>query len=150
MKLDALIALLLALFVGGYVYLRHVEARGYEHGRADTQAKWHAATDKAIKDNAAKLAAQQAQKDKAINEAALREKSLRADAARARSERDGLRGDIAASRAAIATAPIDALRQRIAALSDVFDECTARYGALAQDADRHASDSLTLQQAWPK
>jgi hypothetical protein len=80
--------------------------------------------------------------------ARAREVLLRDAAAAARAERDSVRD---ASAAAVRTAQESAAAcpERAAALGAVFDQCTARYEALAQRADRHASDVRTLIEAWP-
>jgi hypothetical protein len=61
-----------------------------------------------------------------------------------------LRRELAQSRAKLSIASSESLRKRVAALEDVFEQCSERYTELAEKADRHASDALTLEQAWPK
>jgi hypothetical protein len=63
---------------------------------------------------------------------------------------DGLRGDLAAARADLSRASGDALRKHAATLNAVFGECAATAEGLAGQAQGHASDTLTLEQAWPK
>lgn len=86
----------------------------------------------------------------AINDAKKREQLARAAAAGARSERDRLRDDLAAAQRDLPSAAPSACIERAAALSAVFEQCAGRLEELAGKADRHASDALTLQQAWPK
>lgn len=87
--------------------------------------------------------------DKALADAAARERRIRADASSARRQLDGMRGTLdAVERASKASS--DAAAKSVAALSDVFEQCSRRYQELAEVADRHANDSLTLQRAWPK
>jgi hypothetical protein len=138
----------LALTLIGYGWLK-----GAEHG--EDKLNQHLALDAkeelaSITKAAAKTAAMQLQKDKAIHDAAQREKTLRAAARAAGNERDGLRRELAQSRAKLSIASSESLRKRVAALEDVFEQCSERYTELAEKADRHASDALTLEQAWPK
>lgn len=88
--------------------------------------------------------------DKAVNEATIRETKQRVAADSLRRERDGLLGDLATSRSAISSASDTSVRARVTALTEVFGECTAEVEFLAGEADRHASDSLMYQEAWPK
>jgi hypothetical protein len=93
--------------------------------------------------------ARQRRVDEAGALARTREAGIRADADRARLAADSLRGTLDAVERASA-ASHDAATKSVAALADVFQQCSREYRALAEVADRHASDSLTLQQAWPK
>ena len=83
-----------------------------------------------------------------------REKALLADAAGAKSELDGLRSAIAATRAgyglsanptAFATGldPTDTF-------AELLSESAGRYTELAATCDRHVNDIKTLTDAWPK
>ena len=82
--------------------------------------------------------------------AQTREISLRRDIDAARRESDGLRGELAKSRTELSYASESSVRQRAAALTDVFDQCARTVEDLAAKADRHASDALMLLNAWPK
>ena len=62
---------------------------------------------------------------------------------------DGLRDDLAASRAAMPDASCSSIRGYSATLSTVFDECAAEVGRLASQADGHSIDALKLLEAWP-
>lgn len=146
----ALFAAILAGIVLGYQWWEHrIDARAYERGRSEVIAKWNEANAAAITKQHADQQRLQKQKDDAINEANEREKALRADVARVSAQRDGLRNELAASRGAINTASIQTLRARVTALTDVFEQCTERYIAVAQKADRHAADTLMFDRAWP-
>jgi hypothetical protein len=87
--------------------------------------------------------------DEAGRLARAREAAIHSDVARARDAVDRLRDTLDAVERASAQSH-DAARKSIAALADVFQQCSREYRALAQSADGHASDSLMLQQAWPK
>ena len=63
---------------------------------------------------------------------------------------DGLRHDLATARVSLPDATCDSIRDYTATLADVFGECTAEVGRLAEAADRHSADSARLIEAWPK
>jgi len=124
--------------------------------------KWHSGQD-AIKENE-RLAQVQAQEKEnrvmenkrstnvigAINEARKRDSANASAVAGALSERDRLRDDINTIRTNLPSITADACRKQVTAFAAVFDQCTSRYQEVARDADSHASDTLTLEQAWPK
>jgi hypothetical protein len=111
--------------------------------------------------NAVRLVKQQAQsaeqtakyqrgKDEALQAAQERATKNEADASAARSESERLRVQLASGRRDLPNIARDAVNSYAAALSDVFDDCTTKYAALAGDADKLASDTQTLIDAWPK
>jgi hypothetical protein len=128
-------------------------AGGYFTGRHDgttiERATWQEAAAQANADARRLEQRRQDRADEAARLAAAREDRIRADAARARSESDGLRDTLDAVERASAQS-FDAARKSVAALRDVFEQCSREYQSLAETADRHASDSLKLQQAWPQ
>jgi len=89
--------------------------------------------------------AQLAEADRA---ARTREAGLRRDADAARTELDRLR-DASGAAVGMSGESHGACLDRVAAFRDVFDQCAARYGGLAEKAGRHASDVKTLIDAWP-
>jgi hypothetical protein len=86
----------------------------------------------------------------AVNDARKREQVARAAATATRTERDGLRDDLTAIRANLPSDSLDACRQRATTLAELFDQCAGRLEGLAGKAQRHAEDTLMLEQAWPK
>jgi biopolymer transport protein ExbB/TolQ len=72
------------------------------------------------------------------------------DALAARSTADGLRDDLAAAQRDLSRSSIASCRQHASTLNTVFAECTRSVEGLAGAAQGHASDSLMLQDAWPK
>jgi hypothetical protein len=112
-----------------------------------TNALAFAAAQKEAHDTTIRL---QAAKDEALRLAAVRQRDLARAAAAARSERDGLLNDLAASRVQLPDASCASVRDHAATLSSVFGECAAEIEGLAGPAQGHAIDSLKLQQAWPK
>lgn len=85
----------------------------------------------------------------AQNAAARRDAGLRADAANARAGADSLR-DTARALVAEARTGHEACVVRATALSSVLSKCSVSYQELADRADRHVSDIITLTEAWPK
>jgi hypothetical protein len=129
----------------------------YRGGRAAVRAKWDAekvvqqqALIAAEKASRAKELALNAKVMEASNEARKRETALKADAARARSELDGLRHDNDNFRRILPSLADDAVRRYAATANDVLAECSRRYQGVAEAADGFASDSLMLQNAWPR
>ena len=85
----------------------------------------------------------------AINAARDRERTLRADIVAVRDAAASLRTQATEAARRLAKAPAPAVLDYANTLSDVFAECSARYGEVAQAADGHASDARTLVEAWP-
>lgn len=92
----------------------------------------------------------QTAKDDAIKAAAVRQTALARDAAAVRTERDGLRDELAAARQQLPNAACPAVREYAATVNQLFGACTAELESVARQADGHASDALMLLDAWPK
>lgn len=75
---------------------------------------------------------------------------MRRDIARVRTVADGLRNDLATARAALPDASCTSVRGHALALNSILDECRGAVVEMAEHADRRASDSLMLLEAWPK
>ena len=93
----------------------------------------------------------------AQNAQAKRTQTLALAAAAARTESDGLRDDLATARAGLPSPAPDASGNNPSAESRLLDTMAAgierlsqRGEEIARAANGHASDTLTLQQAWPK
>lgn len=86
----------------------------------------------------------------ARNAAAKREQDLRRDGDALRDNFDRLRDQAAATRRNLSTATPDAARATAAAATELLESCAREYQAVARAADGHSSDTLTLQQSWPK
>lgn len=108
------------------------------------------ATTKAVKAAMEKTQVDQKRKDDALIEANKRAQYNAAAADSARRAAVSLRDELAAARASLSSATVDAARNYAATLSDVFGQCVDEYRGLAEKATGHASDSLTYQNAWPK
>lgn len=120
--------------------------RGYDQAQSEYQVKALAASEAArIKEREMRDQINEAEKL-----ARQREAAIRADADGVRTERDRLRQQLATSRTRLSTATADAVREYADTLDDVLQQCSAQLERVARAADGHASDVLTLQQAWPK
>lgn len=129
----------------------------YIHGMQHTQARWDA---EKVTMQAQLLKAEQANRAKeqqlhrqvieAQNAATERNKKNQVAIAAARAQSDGLRDQLAATRAKLSSASADAVRDYAATLSDVFGDCAAKYQSMAEIADGHAGDVMLLQEAWPR
>lgn len=86
----------------------------------------------------------------ALEKARIRADAERRTAAAARTERDGLRNELADARAHIPAAACTAVREYATTLSGLFAECADAYQGMAETAQGHASDVRTLIDAWPK
>ena len=86
----------------------------------------------------------------AQNAAQKRAQASRADADRARSELDGLRQQVAATRGGLPGEPAAACIQRADTAADLLGHCASQYQELAATADRLNADRLMLLEAWPK
>lgn len=85
----------------------------------------------------------------ALNAASDRERALRDDLAAVRGASERLRAQTEDAASRLAQAPAPAVLEYSLAATDVFNDCQARYGAMAETADRHAGDVRTLIEAWP-
>jgi hypothetical protein len=78
-----------------------------------------------------------------------REQTIRDVAASGAAASNGLRDTLAHIRRSSSGASVEALANSVTTLTTVFDDCQTKYRAMAETADRHASDSKTLSDAWP-
>ena len=85
----------------------------------------------------------------AVNSARDRERTLRADLVAVRDAAASVRTQAAEAASRLAQAPAPAVLEYANTLGDVFAECSARYGEVAQAADGHASDARAILEAWP-
>lgn len=147
----------IALVVAIALVLLAIFASGWSHGAGAVQAKWDA--EKVVMQqqaHAAELASRAKEQSlmtkltEAKNAATIREQKIRADADAARAASGGLRDTIAALRGELSKATAEACRSTADAALAVFGECQARYGAVAEAADRHASDASLYLDAWPE
>lgn len=90
------------------------------------------------------------QRNQALENANSRDQIIRTLAAGSAGASLGLRDTLAAISRSVPDASVEALRHSTTTLAAVLQNCQSEYRELAEKADRHASDSLTLEQAWPK
>lgn len=90
------------------------------------------------------------EKENARINALAREAQLKKDVSVAQSTVGGLRDDIGALQARLATSPVAACIDTAATLGELLGQCSESYRDMAEIADRHASDAKTLIEAWPK
>lgn len=129
----------------------------YRSGKAVVRAEWTAEklkqTEQLAAFNAESRRIEQRRQSmvmEALNAAKKREILAAAAARNLRSERDGLRNDLASASAQLSSASASSLRQRVKALDTVFEQCTAEVEGLAGDAQGIASDARLMLDAWPK
>jgi hypothetical protein len=147
--------MLAALVIAAVLSFTHFFA--YRTGKNTVRVQWDKAALEqtqalvdAEKASRAREQALQTKLNEAVNAANKRTQIAKADAAAASRVAGSLRDDLATARRNLSSAAADAVRQYASTLSDVFGECTAEVERLASEAQSHAIDSLTLQQAWPK
>jgi hypothetical protein len=145
MKNWILAAVVAAVFIGGWW-------AGSMHEQSSWQAEklaMAATRDKQINEARRAEAAMREQVRKAQEDARKREEKLVADAAAAGRAADGLRSQIASLRRGLSAATAEANRRTADAALDVFQQCVDQYRAVAEAADGHANDAVTLDHAWP-
>lgn len=126
--------------VQAWRYDAQIEGLKAQHAEATAKAQSDArATEKALSD---KL--QEAQ-----NNATKRENKLRSDAAAARSTADGLRDTIYSIRADLPSYSQSAAAKTADTAAELLGVCADEYRSVAEAADRIASDTVMLLDAWP-
>ncbi|MBP3980884.1 hypothetical protein J8G26_09100 [Acidovorax sp. JG5] len=127
-----------------------VQALRYDARIADMQqAHAQASADAAQKAMDATIKMQRT-KDAAIQQAETRAAQNAAAAAAARRTADGLRDTLYAFRASLPSLAQPAAAVAADTAAELFGHCAGALTDLAIKADAHASDSLMLQQAWPR
>ena len=89
-------------------------------------------------------------KDDAIKAAEQRAKTQAANAAVLRTERDGLRAQLAATTVQLPVASCTSVREYGTTLTGLLDQCAGAFEGMARAASGHAADSRLMQEAWPK
>jgi len=91
-----------------------------------------------------------AQRDDAITKGNEREQTIRSLAASNAAATVGLRNTAASISSSLSSYSVDALRAVASAYGNVFTECAARRGEMAEIAERLNSEKQTLIDSWPK
>lgn len=89
-------------------------------------------------------------KDEAIKAAEQRAKTQAANAAVLRTERDGLRAQLAATAVQLPSASCTSVRNYATTLTGLFDQCAGAYQDMAGQASGHAADSRLMLESWPQ
>lgn len=89
------------------------------------------------------------QRNEALENANSRDQIIRTLSAGSAGASLSLRDTLAAISRGVPDASVEALRHSATTLAAVLQNCQSEYRELAEKADRHASDTLTLEQAWP-
>lgn len=89
-------------------------------------------------------------KDEAIKAAEQRARTQAVNAAALRTERDGLRAQLAATAVQLPSASCTSVREYGTTLTGLLDQCAGAFEAMAREASGHAADSRLMQEAWPK
>lgn len=139
-------ALAAGAIFGIHQFLEHERDIGRAEVRAEYATKLAEAKEAARKREAELTT----QRDEAVSHANERDQTIRTVAAGGAAASLGLRDTLAGIRNGVPSAAVETLRQSTATLATVLGDCQARYRELAEKADRHASDSKTLSDAWPK
>jgi hypothetical protein len=139
-------ALMAGVSYGAHLFLAHEQGIGYAKAVAEYTVKENLAREAA----AEKTAAMQKQLDEATKNAQAREQTIKTLATATTRASGGLHDTIAAISRSVPSATIDALRLSTTTLARVLNDCQNTYRGMAEIADRHASDTRTLTEAWPK
>jgi len=91
-----------------------------------------------------------AQLTKALNEANQRSKKYEDRARALDGDVNSVRSDLAAERSRMPTASCEAVRKHAETLSSTLGSCIGEYSDMAREAQGYLSDSIMLEQAWPK
>ena len=89
-------------------------------------------------------------KDEAIKAAEQRAKTQAANAAAARTERDGLRAQLAATAVQLPSASCASVRDYATTLTGLFDQCAGAYQDMAGKAQGHAATVRLMIESWPQ
>lgn len=88
-------------------------------------------------------------KDDAIKAAEQRAKTQAANAAAARTERDGLRAQLAATTVQLPSASCTSVRDYATTITGLFDQCAGAFEGMAGQAQGHAATVRLLIESWP-
>ena len=143
--------LVIALLVAGCAFGVH-KYNTYQQGigAARVHAEWDQANQVAEDAQRAREIQFQKEKDDAIAQAVRSAQVANAAAASATQSGRVLQSTIETLVARSGADNVDANRKYTAALAAVFQDCSNKYRELGREAQGHANDSLTYQNAWPK
>lgn len=128
-----------------HLYVKHKEQIGY----AKAQTEYKLALLDAEKHSRAIEQEMSVKLENARNEAVIKAQEIDKLNRDLSDVSNRLRNTITASKSKLATDSTEALRVKADTALTVFGECQARYGEMAETADRHALDVEMLLKAWP-
>lgn len=144
----------LAAAIGGAalaaVMAWQVQAWRYDAQIADTATQHAVALASANQKALDETIKMQRTKDGAIKAAEQRARTQAANAAVLRSERDGLRAQLAATTVLLPSASCSSVREYTATLNGLFDQCAGAFEDMAGKAAGHAADSRLILESWPQ
>lgn len=126
--------------------INHAKEEGYNKAAAEYNAKKLEA-DKAARAKEAELTEKI---EEAQNDAKLRNDKIEDLSNRYTASSNRLLDTIEDLRGKLSSVPRDTANKQADTALSLLGECQARYGEVAEAADRHASDVKLLQDAWPK
>lgn len=127
----------------------HVQAWRYDAQIAEIKTAHAQAATLASEEAARNFRAITTKYEGALNDARKREADLRRNVAAARTESDRLRDAIYAFRAKLPNASAATVAVAADTAAELLGACADEYRSVAEAADRHAADSVTLIEAWP-
>jgi prophage DNA circulation protein len=133
-------------FTGGW----KVQAWRYDAQIADMQASHAKASADAARKAMDQTIKMQRTKDDAIKAAEQRAKTQAANAAVLRTERDGLRAQLAATTVQLPSASCASVRDYATTITGLFDQCAGAFEGMAGKAQGHAADARLMLESWPK
>lgn len=145
------------LAIGLALVLGFSHAFAYRAGKASVRADWNAsiitqqqAAASAEAENRRLETLRQSKVVEAQNAQVKRTQVLQASLTDQRRESLGLRDDLASFRFNLPSTSLATCRERAAALSELLGDVEGEGAGMARAAAAHSSDSLMLQQAWPR
>lgn len=142
----AIIAVLLIIFYGWQHLIKRERKIGYDQAVAEYTNRALVA-EKEVRERESKL---NRQLQEAQNAATIRDQQIETLSAAVADSSRRLRDQTITIRNSLSKASLDAVRKTADTALTVFSDCQVKYGELAENADRHASDVRTLIAAWPQ
>ena len=139
------LALCMGVVIAGNVWFNGKLDTAREDGKDQVRAEYQKAFSAAKAASDLRETELTAQRDEALKNANEREQTIRTLAGS-----NGLRDTLSTIRGGLPSASEEALRHTAFTLTSVFGDCQERYRSLAERADRHASDTKTLDEAFPQ
>ncbi len=144
-KYGLICCVIVSLLYGGYRFIKHQQAIGYQRAVTEATQKRIIATQEAQ----AKERVLNKQLQDARNEAVKREKQINDLSKSNAADINRMRNTIADLRNRLSEATREALRKQADAALDVSGKCSEEYSRMAEEAARLANELKMLQDAWP-